>query len=562
MNKLSVWKNLSIRFKLIAVLGLIMILLFAGTVVTFVQLDAVDQGIYTLEQQAERAVMINEIGSLIRAKSIQVNELARNGIYNAEAYSESDERLIFLLNEVEHQMHTTEQHELFALIVQGNQSIDRIKGEMHDNPARSGSLVNELNQARELGAHSAVELSELVIADLNRAGDRAHEASLTAKLVLVISLSMATIIGIIIFVLLSNVIAKSLNQVAYIAEKVSKGDLQVQTIDHQSNDEIGRLGTAINEMVHNLKDLIHKISTTSEHVASSSEQLKASSEETSKATETITTSIQEVASGTESQVESTNNLNEAAIEISTGMEQVANNIQSVNEASVDMAQRAEEGTDVISKTINQMKIIRDKTNDTSAIVSDLGNKSTEIGNIINLITDVAEQTNLLALNAAIEAARAGEHGRGFAVVADEVRKLAEQSSKSAAQISALIQHIQTGINQSVDSMEEGQHAVREGAEFADEAGESFESIKISINEVTSQVQEVSAAVQQMTASTETMVKSIEETAEIAQQSAGYTQTVAASAEEQNASMEEVTASAETLSHTAMELQEAVSRFKL
>lgn len=376
-----------------------------------------------------------------------------------------------------------------------------------------------------------------------------------------ITLGVVIIVATAIVIWFTRRIKKRLSMVTGALELAGQGDFTTTITDHVK-DEIGQLTTSFNHMKNNLTVLLQQVADTSNQVAASSEQLTASAEETSKATTQISESIQEVAAGTDRQVESANTGSVIANDISKGIEQISYNIQAVNDSSITTSSKAQQGTEVIHKTINQMDTIQDKTNSTADIVKKLGNKSDKIGEIVSLITGVAEQTNLLALNAAIEAARAGEHGKGFAVVADEVRKLAEQSGKSANQISEMIVDIQTDIKESVQSMTEGQEAVEVGKEFVSQAGNSFDDIRKAISEVSNQIEEVSAAIQQISASTVSMVASIDDTAQVAQDAAAYTQNVAASAEEQNATMQEISAASSILSKMAEDLLASVNTFKL
>nr|WP_276541106.1 HAMP domain-containing methyl-accepting chemotaxis protein [Salipaludibacillus agaradhaerens] len=365
-----------------------------------------------------------------------------------------------------------------------------------------------------------------------------------------------------IFWIVTSNLSKRLNQVVGTAEQLSRGNLAVEKIEIKSQDEAGRIGLAINQMIDNLSTMITNVRRTSDQVAASSEQLSASSTETTKVTEEITESIQEVASGADTQVEKAADNERTVNDMSKSIDLIASSIETVNESSEVSAQKAEHGTDVISSTMSQMTSIHELTDKIAGSVNGLAVSSEKIGSIISLITDVAEQTNLLALNAAIEAARAGEHGKGFAVVADEVRKLAEQTGNATNEISSLIAHIQQDIQHSVSYTKEGREAAQTGMSYMEDAGRSFEELSEAIHGVSSQMREVTAAVAQVEEGVNRVKSSVEETTSIAEQSAGYTQNVAASAEEQNASMEEISSSADQLAKMAEELQQSVSKFSL
>ncbi|WP_374702708.1 methyl-accepting chemotaxis protein [Bacillus sp. V5-8f] len=244
------------------------------------------------------------------------------------------------------------------------------------------------------------------------------------------------------------------------------------------------------------------------------------------------------------------------------MSKAAASIQAVADLADTANQKAHAGNHVVGDTVNQINTIQQKVGSTAEVVETLEKKSKEIGQIVDIITQIADQTNLLALNAAIEAARAGEHGKGFAVVADEVRKLAEQSGHAAGEIKALIMHIQMESTKAMQSMHEGTVSVGQGIDMVHQTGKAFKEISNLIEEVSFMSQEVSAIIEQVNASSKNTVDMMEEISYISKQSAANTQNVAASAEEQNASMEEISASSESLSRMAQELQETVSQFKL
>ncbi|WP_408605284.1 methyl-accepting chemotaxis protein [Bacillus timonensis] len=315
-------------------------------------------------------------------------------------------------------------------------------------------------------------------------------------------------------------------------------------------------------MAKSLREVIQQVGLNADQVAASAEQLTASSEQTNDATKQIAETMQQVASGVDKQVKSIDETSQTVNEMATGVQQIAGSAQQVTSSALETTEKASEGRQSIKTVVNQMSSINDTFTELSGVVKGLGQRSVEIGQIIEVITGIADQTNLLALNAAIEAARAGEHGRGFAVVADEVRKLAEQSATSSNQIAQLILAIQNETNKAVETMEVATEEVVSGIGLVNTAGTAFTQIEDSITDVTTQIQEVSAAVQQMAAGTEQMVQSMQLITEIAEESGSGTQEVSAATEEQLASMDEISASAGALAHMAEDLQEVISKFKM
>lgn len=373
---------------------------------------------------------------------------------------------------------------------------------------------------------------------------------------------IAFLLGIFISLSIGRQISKSIKAISTSAKQIANGDLSADDIQVKSKDEIGELAQAFNRMTSNLRILIGQVKANSELIASSSEELSASAEQTTEATNQIATSIQEVASGADTQRQGAEESAQAMKEMAVGVQQVAETTSSVAELAMETNKEANNGHESLKKVMNQMDTIHTVVNNSASVVQELGEHSKEIGNITAVITNISDQTNLLALNATIEAARAGEHGRGFAVVADEVRNLAEQSKQSADQITRLIENIQHDTNSAVAVMNQGTEEVKIGMNVVYEAEKGFNKILQLVEQVTSQIQEASAASEEMSASVEEVYASIEEIARIAKDSANYSQSVAASSEEQLATIEEIASSATSLSMIAVDLQEQVSQFKV
>ncbi|WP_409176175.1 methyl-accepting chemotaxis protein [Brevibacillus fortis] len=385
-------------------------------------------------------------------------------------------------------------------------------------------------------------------------------SSVTTMVTIIVIVVIAVVIAIAYAV--SRQISRPIAAVASVANRISEGELTVQPLQIRTKDEVGQLSQSVNTMVLNLRTIIQQVNDTASDLASSAEELSVNSDHTSKATEQIAITIQEVAYGAEKQVKSVEESVTAIQGVSTGAQRVATNAQQAAESALGASQIAVEGNQALQVVISQMQSIENTVGNIADIVKRLGNSSQEIGQIVQVITAIAEQTNLLALNAAIEAARAGEQGRGFAVVADEVRKLAEQSAQSAQQIKLLITTIQLESNQAVLSMEQGTKEVATGLTVVNNAGKSFEQIQDAVTQVASQIQEVKAYSEQMSFGTKQVVELVSVIEEVAENSADGTQSVSAATEEQLAAMEEVSSSATSLARIAEELQSHVSKFKI
>jgi methyl-accepting chemotaxis protein len=409
------------------------------------------------------------------------------------------------------------------------------------------------------------EIGDQIGANIIASSDKLNEdnksfvaqATLISNLVIVVAIVLFALLG----MYISRMIVKPIKKLQVLMKEAGDGDLTVQG-DYRSKDEVGQLNVSFNEMTSTIRTILQQVTNTSELVAASSEELTANSEETTKATEMIASTMEEMANGSTQQIQSVEETVSIVKEVSTGVTQIASNAKQVEITALEASEKAEHGNEAIGQAISQMKSINQTVNGLSGVVRGLGEKSDEIGLIIESITNIASQTNLLALNAAIEAARAGEQGRGFAVVADEVRKLAEESAKSAQQIASLISSIQGQTHEAVQSMEQATEEVDTGITVVNKAGESFQQIQHAVAQVASEIQEVSVAIEQISKSTDQIVSNVDVISEVSETVSAGTQNVSAASEEQLASMEEIASSSSALSHMAEDLQVMINKFKV
>lgn len=369
------------------------------------------------------------------------------------------------------------------------------------------------------------------------------------------------VIAVIVSVLVSLVITRRIKNISDLSLAMSKGDL-TQLVEIKSNDEIGDMGKNYNIMASSLKETMKKISFESQQLSATSEELAASSIENQKASNQISGSIQSVANGTDEQNAAMKNAVEIINEVFKHVDDVTVSMNNVSSSIHYSAETAKQGSDVVGQTVKQMGEIDKNVSSSAEKISVLNEKSNEVSQISLMIQSISEQTNLLALNAAIEAARAGEHGKGFAVVADEVRKLAEQSSQSALQISEIINDIKDGIKDSMSLVNQGANSAKEGMKLVNESGKAFGEIKNSVLTVTPKITEVSKAMENMKNHIAEVVDHIEEVSKTSLEVNEHSQNVAASSQQMSASMEEVSSAAQELARMSVDLEEVIQQFKL
>ncbi len=410
-------------------------------------------------------------------------------------------------------------------------------------------------------------------------------------------------------------LAEYFAEIAQISQKVAAGDL-TNTVRPRSERDL--LGSSIASMIRSLRDVITSLAQNATDLKEAADQLADIATESGQATNQIAATMQQVAKGASQQSQSVNRTAVAAeqmtraiegvargaqeqatsvakastltSQISTTVQQVAGNAQVLLKTADQSRQAALEGAKTVGETVRGMAEIKNKVSVSALRVEEMGKRSQQIGAIVETIEDIASQTNLLALNAAIEAARAGEHGKGFAVVADEVRKLAERSSQATKEIAALVKSIQQSVQEAVAAMNEGAQEVESGVEKAEQAGQSLGDILKSADSVREQAEltakaaqqmdaatnqlvnamdSVSAVVEQNTAATEEMsasanevTEAVENIASVSEENSAAIEEVSASAEQMSAQAQEVMASAQTLAQMAQALQELVQRFNL
>lgn len=327
-------------------------------------------------------------------------------------------------------------------------------------------------------------------------------------------------------------------------------------------DELGTMAQAMQEMNEKVRALMRNVAQTAEYLAASSEELTSSAEQAADVSQSIAESIVKVAGACSEQFDDVQTANEHTKKLTQHMQDFEGHLEETGQQVQKTSDVATEGRQGVATAVTGMQSIQTNVSHIAELIEGLGENSKQIGEIVDTIAGIAEQTNLLALNAAIEAARAGEHGRGFAVVADEVRKLAEQSQEAASEISERIGRIQSSTQEAVDAMHQGLSEVMDGTKTVQGAGTSFDGIASMVGKVAAASQAMQSSVERLTQSIGHIDAAVEEINTKSRSVADEAQTVSAATEEETASMHEIADASRKLAEQAQNLQNAIAVFKI
>ena len=409
---------------------------------------------------------------------------------------------------------------------------------------KSLSRANQVNELRTLLNTELLDNSEQVNAvltrlldinndDANATNQRAKDQYDMAFDLVVGLLAVATALTLLFAWLLTRSITLPIAQALEAAEEVAEGNL-TRPITVDGSDEAGRLLAAMAKMQHKLRDTLQRIAGSATQLASAAEELNAVTDESARGLTQQNNEIEQAAT--------------AVNEMTSAVEEVARNAVSTSEASRNATTSAGDGRDLVQETVSAIERMSTDVQATASLIGDLANESRDIGKVLDVIRGLADQTNLLALNAAIEAARAGEAGRGFAVVADEVRALAHRTQQSTSEIERMIGSIQTGTEHAVDSMRNSTERAESTLNIARGAGLSLDTINTAIVEINERNLVIASAAEEQAQVAREVDRNLVNIRDLSVQSAtGASQTSAASGE---------------LSRLAVDLNGMVGRFRL
>jgi methyl-accepting chemotaxis protein len=433
------------------------------------------------------------------------------------------------------------------------------------NAGNTELAVENLKKLNDEATVVRKQYDELATASANEIEDlgtdviQSTESSKTTGLILG---AIILVLGIVIAIYTSSNISKPVRLVSERMSRVADGNLSDDPIEMKRQDEVGGLVTSVNSMSLQMSTILKSIHQVSEQVASNSEELAQSAVEVNNGTSQIAHSMQELSDGIESQAVRANELADTVQSFKGDVEQMSVTGGEMVNNTTKMQSMTESGMKLMNSSYEQMLTIHEIMEQSVSKVEDLKVKSDEINTLVVVIRDIANQTNLLALNAAIEAARAGEHGKGFAVVADEVRKLAEQVQLSIKDISSIVDSIQSETNAVTVSLQHGYDEVQKGTHQIEETNTTFEQLIHAINEVSSNMNSISQVITDFEKNTDQIHTTIQEVAALSEEASMAVHETTSTIQQTASTVEEIARSNEELALTAEKLNSEINHFKL
>jgi len=540
-DNIKIGKKLGIGFGVLIVL---MAIICAVSIINsqmsnamLVRLMEVDEAKMKYANEIKDAIdSITRSVALMPFASPEVVQMEKNNIQILRPkYRQAVEKLEKLLETKEEKEIANEFKEVVKRGAEVNNKIIELVTDGKKQEAQQLYETETLQTTKQLvdATNKLMDLQEKLLAERVK---RLLSFSRTILIIIVIVGVISVIIGIFMSIKITKNIKAPVEKAAEQLELISKGDFTFSISKNAiaRGDELGVIARAMDALLTNLKNVFNEIIGSVHSLTSAAAQLSSIAEEMSRTAESSSTRANSVATASE--------------EMSQTVVDVAKNTANIAESAKKAVDTAQEGNKIVERSVGEVKEIDKTVNESARFVKSLGERSVHIGEIISVINDIADQTNLLALNAAIEAARAGEQGRGFAVVADEVRKLAERTAQATSEIEEMIKAIQNEVTKAVEIMDNATKKVDTGVKLTAQAGEALKEIVKSSNELQLMVQQIASATEEMSATSEQISKEILD--------------IANASRDTTASSQETAQAAVSLSRIATKLDETVKFFRV
>jgi len=539
--KEQMMSKLSLKMKLAVGFGTLLIILVVIATVAYTAVGSLAEAAKQVGRKASEKEMLVKIELAVakgRSGSASYLLLDRNEALEVDEEGKRDYK--DSIEELTPLVHSDEGKRLFSEVQHSYDNL-RAVSDKEVQLRRSGKTKDAIQTLTRESDPAFKQLHENVKAFTSyldkglEEADKRQDATVSRCRVLILTLAA---LGFLLGAAVSGMTIRSIRSIMFrlvaTMQRVAANDLATDDAEITTEDEIGQAGTAFNRMKNSLREMIQSIAGTAQHVASASEELSSSATQQAQSAETQKDQTAQVAT--------------AMQEMSSTVLQVSENSNKAAEASRQAAETARRGGAIVEETLSRMRAIADSVSGTAKKMDELGKSSDQIGQIVGVINDIADQTNLLALNAAIEAARAGEQGRGFAVVADEVRKLAERTTTATKEIAGMIKNIQQETKTAVTAMETGTKQVEEGVKSTIQAGDSLKEIIHMAEQVGEMVMQIATAAMEQSSASEEVNQNMEKIAKLVKESADGAQQSAKACQD--------------LSSLAFDLQNMVGTFKL
>lgn len=564
----SLFKNKRISQKYGSVLAIVILLFVTATAITSFILNDLTNTLDELDQKGKSALALSEMASLFRQKDIRISDyILLEDQTVIDQYNEQREQLNTLIKQAR-EAAPTSALSILDQVEANDSEMNRIFLDLIIPSVQEGN-EEETFSSKQLSAYLRSQtidhidsLQEDLENDYSASVQKTKEAAKQSLVLLILSVIVASVVSIVFSKWISNVVESNLKKVVHVSTGIAQGTLNVEPIDYDGKDDIGQLTYAVNTMADNLRAVVSELLIVSKHVDTQSNALNSTATEVKDGSEQITSSMDELAQGAEQQADAASSINELIESLNQQIADTHKSSIQLSETSNSVLRVSKEGRIQMEQTAMQMQHITSLVSESVEKVQGLEKRTLDISHLASVIQTISAQTNLLALNAAIEAARAGEHGKGFAVVADEVRKLAVQVDESVKEINDIINGVQSETVNVVNSLTNGFNEVQKGSQAMQHTSKTFADIIQFVNEMSGSIQTISLRLDSINKESDKINFSSRKIASVTEESSAGIEETAAASHQLNSSMRKIGESAESLAKLSKDLEQSVKKFTL